>query len=227
MSSKFINTESQYGHNLKDSIPFILFLVLLSVSAFAIPPSETVSNITSVVAETGVPIGETFGVRLKVVDGAGAGVPNHYCQLGIQEWRDNVSYAFKKYEIEPECLEGFAFTGESTSGTDDIPDVCFYQTNPAGGIGFVVPVTYEEGFNVAPPTGSYVGGYGTYRWIVQCGNTADLYEAGNFTVYGHSEPTEIMDYARLPSEYPAHFAGLLFMIILVAIGIYYLKELLF
>ena len=224
-SNRTSYNQSDYGHNLKDSVPFILMLVLLSASAFAVPPVGVVDEITGWNMESEVPIGDYLGLNFVVENVGNEGVPNHHCTISIYEWRDNVSYPLDIVRLRDVCLESDAFslTGETATG-DGIPAECFMTTTPSGEFYFTHLITRERGFNVAPETGSYIGGYGTYKLEAHCGITADLVESANFTVTTAKEPTIIIDYMRIPIDYPAHTAGVIFIIITGAICIYWIKE---
>ena len=225
ISNSMPYNDSHYGHNLKDSIPFILMLVLLSAGAFAVPPVGTVDEITGWNMESEVPIGDYLGLNFVVENVGNEGVPNHHCTISIYEWRDNVSYPLHIFRLRDICedINSFAITGETATG-DGLPAECFMTTTPSGEFYFSRLITREDGFNVAPETGSYIGGYGTYKVEAHCGITANLVKSGNFTVINAKEPTIVIDFMRIPVDYPAHTAGFLFLIVLIAICIYWIKE---
>ena len=190
--------------------------------ALAAPPADPLANsLGSFAWEPEVQMGETWGIKFNVLNTTGGGAPNHFCDLSIYEWRDNISYAFATYDIRPECGIQWQGAGNYTSLSPD----CYYQSLWDGEFYFIIPITREKGYHAAAPNALTNGSYGTYRWEVHCGNKAGLIKEGNFTVLPEGEPTFLMDWTQFIINYKVYVVYALLAIAVLAIIVYYIKGL--
>jgi len=181
-------------------------LLILSPGAFAAPPADpSAVSITAMTVESQVPMNDFIGVNFYVANSTGGYVANHHCTVSIYEWRDNVSYPLAEHKLIPMCESPdiYKFTGEGNAST---PVDCWLQTAPNGEFYFMEQVTRDKGYNVAPKTGSYIGGYGTYKLEAKCGLGANMSGTANFTVLQEKEPTFLMDWLTFAVSYPAYDA---------------------
>jgi len=197
-------------------------LATFSPGALSFPVHVNATDITSWQSPANVSIDSTYGLSFKVVDEEGAGVSGHHCSIMFYRWMDNESYPLRSYSLTEACrAESFALSGVG----DTIPVACYLVTSPSGLFAFSLDVSRAYGFHVAPDTGAYVGGYGTYKVEAQCGNTADLVQSANFTVTIAEEPTWMVDMVRFVTQNPAYIAFAIFLLVAGAVLLYILLKL--
>ena len=213
---------------LKDaSFPlcFLMAMLLLCAPAYSAPPSDpSAVSMSDLTLESEVPMGDFLGLNFYVYNSTGGPVANHHCTISVYEWRDNVSYALAEYRLIPLCQDPamYALNGE---GNQTLAD-CWIQSAPNGEVYFLEKITREKGYNIAPKTGAYVGGYGSYKVEAKCGLPAAMSKTANFTVLQEKEPTWVIDWATYLIDYRAFVIAILGGLAAVAILIYIFLRLL-
>ena len=205
--------------NLKPILVLIACLIFLSPVHSAPPVDANADDIISFYVTPNVPIDDYLGVKFYVHNDVGVGIPNHHCTISVYKWIDNTTSPLREYRFREVCIDNDGrFLIDS--GLEFV-DECYLTTMPSGEFYFITKLTRDKGYDVSPQTGSYVGGYGTYKLEAHCGNTTDLVESANFTVVTSKEPTYIMDYARFIIDNPAYVAFILLAIMFIASFIYW------